>query len=204
MTDEEQKIVQTDLKKIFALEQGVPVAVGSGKSSLKYKLRATSHSVKLNCKTWRRTAEQLTHTATWVGDLGEMGVCNIKSNLRSIIGDWIEEADASDVVANVADDEFGIVGQDMCFPSPSKKCLPLTSVRVNCADAFACRLSHSPREVRCSRLLFSAGCGNHVRTIVLWLESLIPMWMSQLCHRQQTHTPSICLAPCILLAPITF
>ena len=93
MTDGEESIVQDDLRGALMLEQGVPVSVGSGKSSLRYKLRATSHSVKLSCKSWYRTAECLRRTATWVGDLGECGVTKAKTNLKTLMGDWIVDAD---------------------------------------------------------------------------------------------------------------
>ena len=111
MTADGEAIAQSDLRQVFALEQGVPVAVGSGKASLKYKLRAVSHSIKLNCKSWRRTAEQLNHTATWVGDLGEVGVVKLKTNLKTIMGNWIVDADSNGDTA-AADSEFDVVDQD--------------------------------------------------------------------------------------------
>lgn len=124
MTDDEEAIVQSDLKAIFALEQGVPVAVGSGRSSLKYKVRATAHSVKLGCKTWYRAAEQLHHTATWVGDLGEVGIAQLKTNLKTLMGHWITESDSnSNPVCDDAASEFDAVGQDSRSPSSPKQCV---------------------------------------------------------------------------------
>ena len=109
ITDEEERSIQTELKSVLALEQGTPVAVGSGKSALRYKLRATAHSTKLTCKSWRRVAEQLSCTATWVGDLGEMGIARVKGDLRQIMGEWIVRADEN---AEDVDDDFGIVGEE--------------------------------------------------------------------------------------------
>lgn len=111
ITDDEERSIQTELKTALALEQGTPVAVGSGKSALRYKLRATAHSTKLTCKSWRRVAEELSCTATWVGDLGEMGITRVKGDLRQIMGEWIVRADENAEDAD-ADDDFGEVGEE--------------------------------------------------------------------------------------------
>ena len=86
ITDEEELQIQTDLRSILLLEQGTPVAVGSGRSSLKYKIHACTHSVKLASRSWRRACEQMTRTCTWVGDLGETGISQVKTDLRKLMG----------------------------------------------------------------------------------------------------------------------
>ena len=107
ITADEERVIQKELKVALSMEQGTPVAVGSGKSALKYKLRATSHSIKLSCTTWKRAAEQLTRTATWVGDLGETGISKVRTNLRKVMGEWIVQSDAA-----ADDDDFAVFGED--------------------------------------------------------------------------------------------
>ena len=107
ITAEEERVIQTDLRSILALEQGTLVAVGSGKSGIRYKLRATAHSIKLTSKSWRRVAEQLSCTATWVGDLGETSISRVKTDLRTIMGQWIVQADGS-----ADQNDFHDVGED--------------------------------------------------------------------------------------------
>ena len=93
VTDDEERNIQDDLRAILNLEQGTPVAIGSGKSSLKYKIRACMHSEKLTSRRWRRACEKMTCTATWVGDLGETGVVKVKTNLKELMGEWVLHAD---------------------------------------------------------------------------------------------------------------
>ena len=125
ITEEEEQTIQKELTAALLLEQGIPVAVGSGKSALKYKLRATSHSVKLTSRTWKRTAQQLRNTATWVGDLGENSICKIKTDLRQLMGSWIVDADVA-----VEENEFDYIGEDTNFaPIDSSKPQPCVGLR---------------------------------------------------------------------------
>lgn len=112
ITEAEELHIQTDLRSILQLEQGTPVAVGSGRSSLKYKLHACAHSVKLTSLSWRRACEQMTRTCTWVGDLGETGISRVRTNLRQLMGEWVVHAD---IEADAAADEgaFDIVDEDL-------------------------------------------------------------------------------------------
>ena len=100
ITEEEERDIQAELRKVLSLEQGVPVAIGSGMSALKYKIRAVSHSIKLTSRTWKMVARQMNSTAVWVGDLGELGVAKVKTNLRALHGEWVVQTDAQ----NDADD----------------------------------------------------------------------------------------------------
>ena len=116
ITAEEERVIQTDLRSILALEQGTPVAVGSGRSSLKDKLHACTHSVKLTSGSWSRACELMTRTCTWVGDLGEKSIARVKTNARKLIGQWVLDADAAADAAN--DDAFDIFDEDdhlSCF-----------------------------------------------------------------------------------------
>ena len=124
ITDEEELQIQTDLRSILLLEQGTPVAVGSGRSSLKYKIHACTHSVKLTSHSWRRACEQMTRTCTWVGDLGEKGISQVKTNLRKLMGEWVMNAD---VDADAADGNgaFDIVDED--FASNGRAWSSITS-----------------------------------------------------------------------------
>ena len=117
ITDEEELQIQMDLRSILSLEQGTLVAVGSGRSSLKYKIHACAHSVKLTSRSWSRACEQMTRTCTWVGDLGETGVSQVKTNLRKLMGEWVMNADI-DADAAVGNGAFDIVDEDFadrCF-----------------------------------------------------------------------------------------
>lgn len=114
ITEEEEREIQTDLRNVLCLEQGVPVAVGSGMAALKYKIRAVAHSIKLTSRTWMMVAQQMTNTAVWVGDLGELGVSTVKTNVQALLGDWTVECDAQ----NAADD-FENVEEDSAHLFPS-------------------------------------------------------------------------------------
>ena len=108
VTEDEERTIQNDLRRILVLEQGTPVAVGSGAQSVKYKIHACTHSVKLTSRSWRRSCEQMTRTCTWVGDLGETGVCKFNTNLKTLMGEWVMHADAE------APDEqtFDMIGEE--------------------------------------------------------------------------------------------
>ena len=103
-------VIQNDLRSVLKLEQGTPVGIGSGKASLKYKMRACVHSVKLTAQSWMRACEQMCRTATWVGDLGESGVVKVKTNLKKLMGDWVMHADAQAEGEQAFD-----MAEDRCF-----------------------------------------------------------------------------------------
>lgn len=115
ITSGEEQEIQAILRQTLCLEQGVPVAVGSGRSALPYKLRATAHSIKLTSASWERVAQQMRYTATWVGDLGEKGIGSVKANLQDIMGSWICHGDDADVGA--AEEHFGKLGEDFGMDS---------------------------------------------------------------------------------------
>ena len=110
ITVEEERDIQNELRSILSMEQGTPVAVGSGRSSLKDKLHACTHSVKLTSGSWSRACEQMTRTCTWVGDLGEKSIARVKTNARKLMGQWTLDADAAADAAN--DDAFEIFDED--------------------------------------------------------------------------------------------
>ena len=107
LTADEEREIQCNLKHMLKLEQGVPTALGSGKQLLKYKIRAVASPIKLTSSTWKAVAHQLNNTAIWVGDLGETGVTKVKTNLKDVVGSWIERADGAE--GDDADDFANVV-----------------------------------------------------------------------------------------------
>ena len=111
LTKAESLQCQSELWNYLHITQGVPVGVGSGRSSLKYKMHASCHSLKLFCAEWRNVAFLWNSTVSIVGDLGESKVVNFRSNLKDMFGDWIVAEDESVRVAEAAEpfaDEFQV------------------------------------------------------------------------------------------------
>ena len=77
-------------QSLLALDQGVPVGVGSGRSSLPYKMHAYCHAVKLMAHSWTAAAVLMNSTVTWVGDLGESSITGFHHNLKVMFGSWID------------------------------------------------------------------------------------------------------------------
>ena len=75
-----------------------------------YKLRACAQSIKLTSGTWERVAQQMGHTATWVGDLGETEIASVKANLKVIMGEWIWHEDED---AKSAEEHFGKLEEEL-------------------------------------------------------------------------------------------
>ena len=82
---------QKELKKLLEIVQGVPVALGSGKSGLKYKLNGLAHSERLQTTSWKQVAKHINATFSWVGDLGEKTIIRVQTNLRRMFGDWLDQ-----------------------------------------------------------------------------------------------------------------
>ena len=82
---------QSKLEALLQLEQGVPVALGSGRQALPYKVHALAHSSRLTSESWSAAAEHINATFTWVGDLGERSVNKFRSNLKNMFGTWVDE-----------------------------------------------------------------------------------------------------------------
>ena len=69
------------LAHMLRIVQGVPIAIGSGRCSMKYRVHAIVHGEKLVQKTWRGAAQSINATFTWTGDLGEKTITRFSRNL---------------------------------------------------------------------------------------------------------------------------
>lgn len=85
----DEKLIQLELSDFLGLQQGVPCAVGSGCSSMKYKMHAALHAEKLKIKTWPGVAKAMNATVSYVGDLGEAKLSGVRCNLKAMFGEWI-------------------------------------------------------------------------------------------------------------------
>ena len=84
----------TLLAETLVFQQGVPAALGSGCASLKHKVHAILHSVKLCSKTFRDACRALNSTVSWVGDLGvERLITTVHLNASELMGDWVSDSD---------------------------------------------------------------------------------------------------------------
>lgn len=105
----ERRIIAQRLSDLLHLSQGVPTAVGSGRQSLRRKVHAVAHAVRLSCSSWRGVADMLSSTMSWTGDLGvESGFWLFRQSLRKLFGQWVVDADAdADAERRHADDSNG-------------------------------------------------------------------------------------------------
>ena len=85
----DEKLIQLELSDFLGLQQGVPCAVGSGCSSMKYKMHACFHAEKLKIKAWPGVAKAMNATVSYVGDLGEAKLTGVRCNLKAMFGEWI-------------------------------------------------------------------------------------------------------------------
>jgi hypothetical protein len=92
---EAKKQAAARLAPLLNLSQGVPAAVGAGRQSLRRKIHAVAHSVRLQTKSWRDAVSLLNSTLTWTGDMGvESGFWTFRQDLGILFGDWVKESDA--------------------------------------------------------------------------------------------------------------
>ncbi|CAK0855285.1 unnamed protein product [Prorocentrum cordatum] len=83
------------LASALKLRAGVPVGVGSGKSSLRRKMHALVHGCRLTSSSWKGAARLITSTFAWTGDLGtESGIAQFAESMRTLFGEWVVQADA--------------------------------------------------------------------------------------------------------------
>lgn len=73
--------------------QGVPTAVGSGQQSLRRKVQAVAHSLRLSSPSWAATAQLMRNFCTFTGDLGvESGFWMFCQSLTKLFWEWILQA----------------------------------------------------------------------------------------------------------------
>ena len=100
--DETQKELQAELRKLFLVTFGVPVAVGAGRQATRHKVHATIHAARFVNRTWRDACRYVNSIFAMVGDLGEKKIASYKQNARHLMGEWIAQSD-------------GIVGGNFMF-----------------------------------------------------------------------------------------
>ena len=95
VTDPERgRQAHSDLAMMMRDFQGAPAAVGSGKAGALRKLQAVSHSQRLGSPSWPATAELVSSSMTWIGDLGtESYFCRTRIKLTELFGDWTWQRD---------------------------------------------------------------------------------------------------------------
>ena len=85
------------LKQKLRIVQGSPTAVGSGKSSLRRKVHALLHAARLVSDSWQSAVALMNSTVSFTGDMGvESLLAGFVEDARSLMGDWIVEADADE------------------------------------------------------------------------------------------------------------
>ena len=88
-TVNEVKKLRDDLEKLLMLRQSLPVAVGSGKASLRHKLHALVHLEGMTSESWKSAAALLSSTFSFTGDLGtESHITECRVRLADLIGTW--------------------------------------------------------------------------------------------------------------------
>lgn len=100
---DEKSDKRKQLADLLLLRRTVPTGVGSGCSSLRYKVHSATHSHRLTAPDWRTTATVINAMVTWVGDLGEAKLNCFRGNLKAMFNHNIDGCD---------DIEFDIQGSD--------------------------------------------------------------------------------------------
>ena len=96
-TEEERCASFEYLRRKLQLVPGVPVAVGSGRSALPYKINAAAHATRLESNSWSQVAMVMNSTFSWTGDLGtESHICSWKGSLTDLFGEWILSGEFED------------------------------------------------------------------------------------------------------------
>ena len=95
LDDQAAELIKS-MRSNLMLVQGVPTAVGSGKSSLARKVHAVVHSTRITSSSWRETVHIMNSTFSWTGDLGvESGFWLFRRHLSHLFGQWPIDEDAS-------------------------------------------------------------------------------------------------------------
>jgi hypothetical protein len=104
LSDKQEADIQEELSTLLALCQGVPTAVGSGKSSLRRKVHAVIHSQRLVSGSWREAIALHNSSFSWCGDMGvESGLWLFRQDVRHLFGPWIQAEDDNEVDQDDAD-----------------------------------------------------------------------------------------------------
>ena len=106
LDEAEARRISKKLSGMLRWVQGVPSAVGSGRSSVPRKAHAMAHSTRLFCKNWRQCAQITNTSAAIVGDQGvECNLAFFKRSLRNLFGRWVvDEDEGKDVLVVEAAD----------------------------------------------------------------------------------------------------
>lgn len=115
----EERVLMHKLEAFVSMSQGVPTAVGSGQQSLRRKVQAAAHSLRLTCPSWAATAQLIGSFCTFTGDLGvESGFWLFRQSLTKLFGPWVVHGDRGSP-ATGAGSEGGDVGEFDSRPSQS-------------------------------------------------------------------------------------
>lgn len=82
---ERQHAIVARLEPRLRIAQGTPTGLGSGRSSLTYKVHALAHSVRLCTNTWPDACMLLRSTVSWTADLGtESGISGFHGDASTL------------------------------------------------------------------------------------------------------------------------
>lgn len=85
---DEESALMTFLDGCLDMVQGVPITEGSGQQSLRRKVRAVAHSLRLSSPSWQATAALMNSFCRFTGDLGvESGFWLFRQSLKKLFGD---------------------------------------------------------------------------------------------------------------------
>jgi len=108
----------TYLDSAMRLEQGAPTAVGSGKGSLRRKIRAVYHSERLGSRSWPEASQLLASTVAWCGDLGvESGFAGFCAPASKVMGPWIQNELMEDLLILILILIFNVIKRNIDFAS---------------------------------------------------------------------------------------
>ena len=103
---ESQAAVADELKKLLVTLPAVPLGVGSGRKSVKYRAHAVTHGQRLTSPSWSAAAMTLNSTVSLTGDLGEAPTVKFKGDIRTMFGNWAVESDSTPGAEEQAEPEF--------------------------------------------------------------------------------------------------
>jgi hypothetical protein len=175
--------MRASIAPLLVLLQGMPVAVGSGRADVRYKLHSLVHSQRIASCSWLSTVALVNSTFSITGDMGtESRLPFCKVRLVDLFGNWIKEpwqqdqggpanADPDDAVFDF-DVEPAQHGVEFDFEPEPLQNIPLPDVD-NLVDGYA---SVDGAEVDLSSTIYIPGLLHITHNCVKDLPTCLRHW----------------------------